>query len=82
MSQVTKHPLLHAGGLSFAYNTQLYLEEYYSDIDDDNRGLWIALCSIIGGSFGVFFGGFFSDVAVKKMGMHSRLWLLSFFTVQ
>ena len=35
----------------------------------------------VGGSFGVFFGGFFSDRIVAKLGLHSRLWVLSAFTL-
>ena len=46
-----------------------------------NPGLWLALCSIFGGTFGVFTGGWLSDQLVKKWGLHSRLWLLSVTTV-
>ena len=46
-----------------------------------NPGLWLALCSIFGGTFGVFAGGWLSDQLVKKWGLHSRLWLLSVTTV-
>lgn len=35
------------------------------------------MCSIIGGSFGVFFGGWFSDYATKRLGVHARLWILT-----
>ena len=66
------------GGYSWSYNTQLFFEEYYPDV---NPGLWLALCSIIGGSFGVFVGGMLSDFAVKRLGLHSRLWILSICTV-
>jgi hypothetical protein len=27
------------------------------------------ICSIVGGGSGVFFGGFFSDLLVKKLGI-------------
>jgi len=63
-----------AGGLSWALYPQQYLDEYYPHY---NPGLWLTMCSICGGSFGVFAGGFLSDIAVKKMGMHSRLWILA-----
>ena len=63
-----------AGGLTWALNTQLYLDEYYPDY---NPGLWLTMCSIVGGSVGVFFGGYLSDLAVRKMGLYSRLWILS-----
>ena len=59
------------GGLSWALYPQQYLDEYYPDY---NPGLWLTMCSICGGSFGVFAGGFLSDIAVKKMGMHSRFY--------
>ena len=68
----------HSGGYAWSYNTQNYLNEYYKDY---NPGLWLAVCSIFGGSFGVFVGGWLSDQLVKKWGLHSRLWLLSFTTV-
>ncbi|TRY70363.1 hypothetical protein TCAL_01161 [Tigriopus californicus] len=64
----------HTGGYSWSYNTQLYFEEYFRK---ENPGISLALCSIIGGSFGVFVGGFLSDLAVRRMGLHSRLWILS-----
>ena len=64
---------MYAGGLSWSFNTALYIQDQYDDYD----GLFLALDSIIGGSFGVFFGGWFSDWAVKRFGMHSRLWILS-----
>lgn len=67
-----------AAGLTWALNTQLYLEEYYPDY---NPGLWLTMCSIFGGSFGVFFGGYLSDMLVKKLGLHSRLWVLAGTTV-
>ena len=61
-------------GNSWAFNTQLYIEEYYPET---NPGYQIALCSIIGGGFGVFVGGWLSDLAVRKFGLHSRLWILA-----
>ena len=51
------------------FNPQHFLNEYYPDY---NPGLWLTMCSIFGGSFGVFAGGFLSDLAVKRMGLHSR----------
>lgn len=63
-----------AGGLTWAFNTQLYLEEYYPDF---NPGIWVAMDSIVGGSFGVFAGGYLSDYLVRKLGLHTRLWVLA-----
>ena len=65
-------------GYAWSYNTQNYLNEYYPDY---NPGLWLTACSIFGGSFGVFAGGWLSDRLVQKFGLHSRLWLLSVTTV-
>lgn len=63
-----------AGGLTWAFNTQLYIDEYYPDF---NPGLWVAIDSIVGGSFGVFAGGYLSDFLVRKLGLHTRLWVLA-----
>ncbi len=37
---------LMLGGLTWAFNTQLYIEEYYPDF---NPGIWVAVDSIVGG---------------------------------
>lgn len=66
----------HTGGYSWAYNTRPYFQNYHPEFDTD-LGYWLLGCSIGGGSFGVFFGGFLSDRLVKKLGLHSRLWVLS-----
>ena len=64
----------HTGGYSWSYNSQLFVEEYYPEV---NPGLWLAVDSIVGGTFGVFFGGWFSDLAIRRLGLYSRLWILS-----
>eukprot|EP00092_Neocalanus_flemingeri_P055973 GFUD01066284.1.p1 GENE.GFUD01066284.1~~GFUD01066284.1.p1 ORF type:complete len:509 (-),score=75.50 GFUD01066284.1:55-1581(-) len=64
----------HTAGLTWAYNTRLYFQSYHPHFD---LGYWILLASVLGGSFGVFAGGFFSDRLVGKLGLHSRLWLLA-----
>jgi len=64
----------HTAGYSWAYNTRLYFQSYHPDFE---LGYWILLASCVGGSFGVFAGGFFSDRLVSKLGLNSRLWLLS-----
>eukprot|EP00094_Tigriopus_californicus_P011698 TCALIF_11302-PA protein Name:"Similar to spns2 Protein spinster homolog 2 (Danio rerio)" AED:0.05 eAED:0.05 QI:1/0/0/1/0.5/0.33/3/0/447 len=48
----------HTAGYCWAYNTRPYFQTYYPNF---NLGLWIFACSVGGGSFGVFFGGYFSD---------------------
>jgi len=68
----------HTAGLSWAYNTRPFFQSYYPDFD---IVLWILNASVVGGSFGVFAGGFFSDRLVKYFGLASRLWLLSACTI-
>merc|ERR1712241_920729 len=70
----------HTGGYCWAYNTRLYFGKYYPDFEDQ-LSWWLFADSVIGGSFGVFVGGFLSDRLVKKLGLHSRLWVLSVFTL-
>jgi len=64
----------HTAGLSWAYNTRNYFQHYHPDFDIT---LWILCASVVGGSFGVFAGGFFSDRMVRYFGLASRLWFLS-----
>ena len=52
------------GGFSWAYNTKPYFQKYYPGFD---ISYWILACSIGGGSFGVFFGGFLSDRVVSNL---------------
>jgi len=68
----------HTAGLTWAYNTRLFFQNYHPHFD---LGYWILLASVGGGSFGVFAGGFFSDRLVSKLGLHSRLWLLAACTI-
>ena len=49
-------------GFSWAYNTKPYFLKYYPGFD---ISYWILACSLGGGSFGVFFGGFLSDRVVR-----------------
>ena len=48
-------------GFSWAYNTKPYFLNYYPGFE---ISYWILACSLGGGSFGVFFGGFLSDRVV------------------
>ena len=70
----------HTGGYCWAYNTRLYFGDNYPDFNDQ-LGWWLFADSLVGGSFGVFFGGWFSDRIVTRLGLHSRLWVLSAFTL-
>jgi len=64
----------HTAGLSWAYNTRNFFQHYHPHFDIT---LWILCASVIGGSFGVFAGGFFSDRMVRYFGLASRLWFLA-----
>jgi len=61
-------------GYSWAYNTRPFFQKYHPTF---SLGYWILLASCLGGSFGVFAGGYFSDRLVTRLGLHSRLWLLA-----
>ena len=61
-------------GYCWAYNTRPFFQSYHPTF---SLGYWILLASCLGGSFGVFAGGYFSDRLVTRLGLHSRLWLLS-----
>ena len=50
-------------GFSWAYNTKPYFLKYYPGFD---ISYWVLVCSLGGGSFGVFFGGFLSDRVVRR----------------
>ena len=56
------------------FNAQLFFNEHYPDF---NPGLWLTLCTILGGTLGLLFGGYLSDMAVRSLGLHSRLWILA-----
>ena len=65
-------------GFCWAYNTRPFFQTYHPTF---GLGYWILLASCLGGSFGVFAGGYFSDRLVTRLGLHSRLWLLSVCTI-
>lgn len=62
----------HTGGYAWAYNTRPYFQSYHPTFDSD-LGYWLLGCSIGGGSFGVFFGGFLSDRLVCQIFLFSLL---------
>ena len=68
----------HTAGYAWAYNTRLYFQSYHPHF---SLGYWILTASCVGGSFGVVAGGFFSDRLVARLGLPSRLWLLSVCTI-
>jgi len=68
----------HTAGYSWAHNNVPYFSNYHQGKE---IGYWLTVCTIGGGSVGVVGGGYLSDLAVTKLGLHSRLWLLSICTL-
>ncbi|XP_037084218.1 probable sphingolipid transporter spinster homolog 1 [Pollicipes pollicipes] len=64
----------HTAGFCWSTNTQLYFQTYYPTAD---LGLWLSWVSLVGGSIGVTVGGLVSDRLVKRLGLKSRVWVLS-----
>ncbi|XP_031635813.1 uncharacterized protein LOC116348815 [Contarinia nasturtii] len=64
----------HCGGMTFAYNADLYYSIYFPDVD---LGWWLFAVTIGIGSIGVVVGGVVSDVFVAKMGIKSRVAVLA-----
>lgn len=60
----------HSGGMTFAYNADLYYNIYFPDVD---LGWWLFIVTIGIGSIGVVVGGVVSDKIVAKMGIKSRV---------
>uniref|UniRef100_H2YBH4 Major facilitator superfamily (MFS) profile domain-containing protein n=1 Tax=Ciona savignyi TaxID=51511 RepID=H2YBH4_CIOSA len=63
----------HTASFCWAYNTQLYFNHYFPGTD---VGLWMTVCSIVGGTIGIATGGIISDLVVSRYGMRTRLWVL------
>lgn len=64
----------HCGGMTFAYNADLYYNTYFPDVD---LGWWLFAVTIGIGSVGVVVGGVVSDKIVAKMGIRSRVAVLA-----
>lgn len=64
----------HSGGMTFAYNADLYYNIYFPDVD---LGWWLFIVTIGIGSIGVVVGGVVSDKIVAKMGIKSRVAVLA-----
>lgn len=64
----------HCGGMTFAYNADLYYNSYFPNVD---LGWWLFAVTIGIGSIGVVVGGIVSDKIVKKMGVRSRVLVLA-----
>jgi len=68
----------HTAGYAWAHNNVPYFSNYHQGKE---IGYWLTVCTIGGGSVGVVGGGYLSDLAVTRLGLHSRLWLLSICTL-
>jgi len=68
----------HTAGYSLAHNAVSYFSHYH---EGKEIGYWLTVCAIAGGSTGVVGGGYLSDLVVTRLGLHSRLWLLSLCTM-
>ncbi|KAL5277932.1 hypothetical protein ACFFRR_002900 [Megaselia abdita] len=66
--------LRHCGGMTFAYNADLYYNTYFPEVD---LGWWLFALTIGIGSIGVVVGGVVSDKIVAKMGIRSRGYVLA-----
>lgn len=64
----------HCGGLTFAYNADLYYNVYYPEED---LAWWLFTVTIVFGGLGVVVGGVVSDKIVAKMGIQSRVAILA-----
>ncbi|XP_014236282.1 uncharacterized protein LOC106658713 isoform X2 [Trichogramma pretiosum] len=64
----------HCGGMTFAYNCDLFYRDYFPDYD---LGWWLFVVTIGIGSIGVVVGGVVSDKFVAKMGIRSRVAVLA-----
>lgn len=64
----------HCGGMTFAYNADLYYNTYFPDVD---LGWWLFGVTIGIGSIGVVVGGIVSDKFVATMGIKSRVVVLA-----
>ncbi|XP_050414954.1 protein spinster homolog 1 [Patella vulgata] len=72
----------NSGGYVWAYNTQPYFNALgtslgkTSDETSEMVGSYMSWIPLVGGSIGVFVGGFISDRVVKKRGLYARIIVL------
>ncbi|OXA59747.1 D-xylose transporter [Folsomia candida] len=63
-----------AAGYTWGYNSALYYQTYYPNFD---ASWWLTWITIFGGSIGVIFGGFVSDILVSRLGLSARALVLA-----
>lgn len=65
----------NAGGYVWAYNTQLFFNDYRG-FTRDEISYYMSWIPLVAGSLGAFVGGLISDIVVAKRGSYWRVWVL------
>ena len=65
----------NAGGYVWAYNTQLFFNNYRG-FTRDEISYFMSWIPLVAGSLGAFVGGLISDIVVAKRGSYWRVWVL------
>lgn len=65
----------NAGGYVWAYNTQLFFNNYRG-FTPDQISYYMSWIPLVAGSLGAFVGGLISDIVVAKRGSYWRVWVL------
>jgi len=63
----------HSASFCWSYNAQAYFDQYYPGSE---VGFWMAMTSIVGGTFGIIIGGVISDRLASRYGVRTRLSVL------
>ena len=63
----------NAGGYVWAYNTEPFFQQFYSD---HTIASFMSVIPLVAGSLGAVVGGLISDVLVKNRGPYARIWVL------
>lgn len=65
----------NAGGYVWAYNTQLFFNNYRG-FTPDQISYYMSWIPLVAGSLGAFVGGLISDIVVAKRGSYWRVWVI------
>ena len=63
----------NAGGYVWAYNTEAFFQQFYSDT---TIASFMSIIPLVAGSIGAMVGGVISDLLVKNRGPYARIWVL------
>jgi hypothetical protein len=66
--------LRQGGGLVWAYNAKAFFRRMHCD--EIGVGIYLSWVPVVGGSIGVFVGGWISDILVHRWGMKARIIVL------